>query len=69
MISGNMLVIASTTATVIGLTWGGIQLAWSSARVIIPLTLGLVGLLIFFVYEATVPKHAIVNYFLFLASD
>ncbi|KAI0750018.1 major facilitator superfamily domain-containing protein [Daedaleopsis nitida] len=49
---GNFLVIASTTAIVIGLTWGGVLYAWSSPRVLVPLILGFVGLFGFFVYEA-----------------
>ncbi|KAI0667901.1 Mfs1.2 [Trametes maxima] len=49
---GNLLVIASTTAVVIGLTWGGVQYPWSSANVLAPLIIGLCGLVFFFVYEA-----------------
>ncbi|TFY71509.1 hypothetical protein EVG20_g1500 [Dentipellis fragilis] len=50
---GNILIVASTTAIVIGLTWGGIQYSWSSAEVVTPLVLGLVGLCTFYTYEAT----------------
>lgn len=59
---GNALVIAATTSCVIALTWGGIQYAWSSARILVPLILGLSGLIVFFVYEFTVAKHPIVSY-------
>ncbi|KAA1466939.1 MFS general substrate transporter [Dentipellis sp. KUC8613] len=50
---GNFLVISSTTAVVIALTWGGIQFPWNSAKVIVPLILGLVGLGLFLLYDAT----------------
>lgn len=62
-LSGNILVIASTTAVVIGVTWGGVQYPWSSARVLVPLILGLVGLAGFFVYEATLAHNPIVSKF------
>jgi hypothetical protein len=48
---GNILITSSTTSVVIGLTWGGIQYPWSSASVLVPLVLGLVGLAAFVVYE------------------
>ncbi|KAI0310338.1 MFS general substrate transporter [Amylostereum chailletii] len=54
---GNLIVIASTTAVVIALSWGGLEFAWSSARVLVPLVVGMVGLCGFLVYEATLAKH------------
>ena len=48
---GNGLVISSTTALVIAITWGGVRFAWSSAKVLVPLVLGFVGLGIFMWYE------------------
>ncbi|KAN0135470.1 MFS general substrate transporter [Lactarius tabidus] len=48
---GNILITGSTTSVVIGLTWGGIQYPWSSASVLVPLVLGLVGLASFILYE------------------
>ncbi|KAI9452641.1 Mfs1.2 [Lactarius psammicola] len=48
---GNILITGSTTSVVIGLTWGGIQFPWSSASVLVPLVLGLVGLAAFVIYE------------------
>jgi hypothetical protein len=44
----------------IALTWGGIQFPWSSARVLVPLILGLLGLAGFLVYEAKLAQHPIV---------
>ncbi|KAI0729744.1 iron permease [Fomitopsis betulina] len=57
---GTFLVIASTAACVIGLTWSGVQYAWTSAPVLVPLILGLVGLGIFIVYERVFPVHPLV---------
>ena len=60
------MVIASTTSIVIGLTWGGVVYAWSSARVLVPLILGIVGLLGFFVYEARWATNPMVRIFVSL---
>ncbi|TFK84795.1 Mfs1.2 [Polyporus arcularius HHB13444] len=57
---GNILVISSTTAVVIALTWGGVQYPWKSAHVLIPLVAGLCGLAGFFAYEASYARHPIV---------
>ncbi|KZT20290.1 iron permease [Neolentinus lepideus HHB14362 ss-1] len=59
---GNIMVIASTTAVVIALTWGGIQYSWGSANVLVPLILGLLGLVAFVIYEAKIPDHPIVPF-------
>ncbi|OJT01776.1 hypothetical protein TRAPUB_7832 [Trametes pubescens] len=57
---GNLLVIASTTSIVVGLTWGGVQFAWSSAHVLAPLIVGLCGIVFFFIYEAYWARNPIV---------
>ncbi|KAG6369246.1 major facilitator superfamily domain-containing protein [Boletus reticuloceps] len=59
---GNFLVIASTTASTIGLTWGGTTYPWGSVNVLIPLVLGLVGLGTFIAYEATLAKYPLVPF-------
>ncbi|GBE78466.1 Efflux pump FUS6 [Sparassis crispa] len=59
---GNVLVISATTSCMIGLTWGGVQYAWSSAQILVPLILGLCGLVAFMVFEAYVPRNPIVSY-------
>ncbi|KAJ7183522.1 major facilitator superfamily domain-containing protein [Mycena filopes] len=59
---GNFLVIASSSAVIIALTWGGIQYPWSSPRVLVPLCLGVVGLGVFLLYEITFAKYPIVPY-------
>ncbi|KAG8982726.1 hypothetical protein FRB90_006620 [Tulasnella sp. 427] len=50
--TGNAIVIASTTITVVALTWAGVQHSWGSAAVLAPLIIGLVGTALFFVWEA-----------------
>ncbi|KAG8923556.1 hypothetical protein FRC02_011057 [Tulasnella sp. 418] len=58
--TGNFLVIASSTITIIALTWGGVKYSWSSYQVLVPLILGLVGLVVFFGYEARYAKEPVV---------
>ncbi|CDO69089.1 hypothetical protein BN946_scf184992.g38 [Trametes cinnabarina] len=57
---GNFLVIASTTCVGLGLTWGGIKFPWSSAKVLVPLIVGLLGLAFFILYEAKWARNPIV---------
>ena len=64
---GNFLVITSTIACTIGLTWGGITAPWGSAKVLVPLVLGLVGLGVFIAYEATLAHYPLVCAFLLCA--
>lgn len=52
-IAGNVLLIASTASVLIALTWAGSQYSWSSHRVVVPLVLGLVGLVGFFCLEGS----------------
>jgi len=59
-IIGNVLVIVSTTAVVIGLTWGGTTFGWSSPHVLAPLVLGNVGLVLFVLYEWKIPQNPVV---------
>lgn len=61
LLSGNLLIIASTTSVVIALTWGGVQFPWNSARVLVPLILGLLGLCGFIAYEAWAPTYPTVR--------
>ncbi|KAG8977222.1 hypothetical protein FRC05_002222 [Tulasnella sp. 425] len=57
---GNILVIAATTSTIIALTWGGVRYPWDSYKVLVPLILGIVGLIAFFLYEGFVPSEPVV---------
>jgi len=42
------------------LTWGGVKFAWSSAKVLAPLVVGICGVIFFFVYEATIAQNPLV---------
>ncbi|TFK95533.1 major facilitator superfamily domain-containing protein [Pterulicium gracile] len=57
--TGNLIIAASSTALVIGLTWGGVRYEWTSFRVLVPLILGAVGLVIFGFYEAFLAEFPI----------
>ncbi|KAJ7050318.1 major facilitator superfamily domain-containing protein, partial [Mycena amicta] len=59
---GNMIVIAATTAIVLGLTWGGTQFSWGSHEVLLSLLLGLFGLALFLFYESRFAKHPMVPF-------
>ncbi|KAH9918459.1 iron permease [Fomitopsis serialis] len=57
---GTFLVIAATTACVVGLTWSGVQYSWGSASVLAPLIIGLVGMAAFITYECIFPAYPLV---------
>lgn len=59
--SGTFIIVSSTVSFAIGLTWGGVVYAWSSARVLVPLILGAVGILAFFVFESLWAQNPIVS--------
>lgn len=59
--SGNTIIIASSSSTVIALTWGGVRFAWSSAHVLAPLIIGLLGIAFFLLYEARFAKNPLVS--------
>ncbi|KAJ5553985.1 Major facilitator superfamily domain general substrate transporter [Penicillium frequentans] len=48
---GNVLIMGATAAILCALTYGGSRFQWSSWRIIVPLVLGLVGLVVFMVFE------------------
>ncbi|KAI1122371.1 MFS general substrate transporter [Nemania abortiva] len=50
---GNTMLIASVTAILIALSYGGTRYAWSEWRVLLPLILGFVGLGAFVLYESS----------------
>ncbi|KAG7099929.1 hypothetical protein E1B28_001722 [Marasmius oreades] len=57
---GNFLVVGSTSACVLALTWAGASFSWSSVQVLVPLCLGLSGLIAFFAYEGVYAKDPMV---------
>lgn len=50
---GNVVIMASSVAILYALTYGGSLFSWSDARVIVPLVLGLLGLVLFFFLESS----------------
>lgn len=54
------MIISSSSACVIALTWGGVRYSWTSVHVLAPLTVGLVGIAFFFFYEAIYAKEPLV---------
>ncbi|KAF8906624.1 major facilitator superfamily domain-containing protein [Mucidula mucida] len=57
---GNLLVVGSTAACTIALTWGGVVYPWNSARVVVPLVLGCVALVGFVVFETKGAKYPLI---------
>lgn len=55
------MVMGGTTAIILGLTWGGFVAPWSSARVLVPVILGFIGLGLFIVYESFRPRNPLVS--------
>ncbi|KAI0083273.1 MFS general substrate transporter [Irpex rosettiformis] len=61
---GNFIFIGGSTSTAIALTWGGITYPWTSAATLVPLILGLCGLVAFLLYEKYFAAHPIVPFYL-----
>ncbi|KAJ6511403.1 major facilitator superfamily domain-containing protein [Mycena vitilis] len=59
---GNAIIIGSTAACSIALTWGGIEFSWNSANVLVPLILGVVGIGGFLLYEAKMTRFPLVPF-------
>lgn len=53
---GNLLFVTSSTAIILGLTWGGDAYGWDTAAVLVPLIVGFAILAFFFFYEKTWAK-------------
>ena len=58
---GSVLFIGSTTSFLIPITWGGVSYAWDSWRTLVPLIIGLVGLVFFVVYEERFAKEPLIR--------
>ncbi|GAA5933733.1 MDR family MFS transporter [Sporobolomyces koalae] len=57
----NLLFVASATSAILGLTWGGVTYSWASYQVLVPLILGLAGV-VTFVYLERFAKHPTVPF-------
>ena len=49
--SGMAIIIGSTVAVTLALTWGGLVFPWDSAHVLAPLIIGAIGIVAFFIAE------------------
>ncbi|GAA5882906.1 hypothetical protein JCM16303_006639 [Sporobolomyces ruberrimus] len=63
----NLLFVASATSAILGLTWGGVTYSWTSYQVLVPLILGLAGIVAFVYLEKfsahpTVPFDILTHY-------
>ncbi|KAG2006197.1 MFS multidrug transporter [Coprinopsis cinerea AmutBmut pab1-1] len=54
---GNLLVLASSSALVLALTWGGARYQWGDIRVLLPLIIGILGLIVWLFYEVKFASH------------
>jgi EmrB/QacA subfamily drug resistance transporter len=54
--AGNIILVTAITPILLALTWGGGQEPWSSWRTILPLVLGLLGLLLFLAFQTQVSE-------------
>ncbi|THG93354.1 hypothetical protein EW026_g7860 [Hermanssonia centrifuga] len=54
---GNAIIMSSSSACVIALTWGGVKYPWTSPHILVPLILGLLGMCFFVFYEAQFAKE------------
>lgn len=63
--TGSVLFVGSTTSFLIPLTWGGVMYDWTSWRTLVPLIVGIVGLVVFGVYERLVPAEPLLPASLF----
>ena len=59
------LLTASATSFLMAVSWGNSMFPWSSWQTIVPVVLGLVGLMAFVVYEATVPGDPVIRLAIF----
>ncbi|TBU29672.1 iron permease [Dichomitus squalens] len=49
--TGNTIIIVSTVLVLLALTWGGQRFQWVSPQVLVPLIVGAIGIVLFFVAE------------------
>ncbi|PTU22073.1 hypothetical protein P175DRAFT_0508935 [Aspergillus ochraceoroseus IBT 24754] len=56
---GTILFVGSISSFLIPLSWGGVMYSWGSWRTLVPLIIGLVGLVSFVIYESLAPQPMI----------
>ncbi|MCJ1459082.1 hypothetical protein MMC28_009459 [Mycoblastus sanguinarius] len=58
---GSVIFIGSATSFLIPITWGGVSYPWDSWRTLVPLIIGIAGLVAFIPYEAYVAKEPLIR--------
>ncbi len=58
---GSFLFIGSTTSFLIPVTWGGVSYPWTSWRTLVPLCVGIAGLISFAAYEEAVAAEPLIR--------
>ncbi|KAJ7183114.1 Mfs1.2 [Mycena filopes] len=61
---GLSILVPSTCAALIGLTWGGVTFPWNSVQVLVPLSFGLVGIAASVAYEWTLAPNPLIPFHL-----
>ncbi|KAL8802998.1 MAG: hypothetical protein Q9200_006387 [Gallowayella weberi] len=62
---GSVLFTASTTSFLIPITWGGVSYPWTSWHTLVPLCLGVAGLISFVTYEEVVATEPLIRMIIF----
>ena len=62
---GSIIFIGSATGLILAISWGGVQYPWSSFHTLVPLILGIAGLVGFYFYEEMVATDPIVHTIVF----
>ncbi|PMD57931.1 MFS general substrate transporter [Hyaloscypha bicolor E] len=62
---GSFIFIAATTSFLIPITWGGVMYEWKSWRTLVPMMLGIFGLLGFIVYSVSFSSEPLIRRSLF----
>ncbi|KAF8997193.1 iron permease [Cyathus striatus] len=57
---GNLIIIGSSCSCLLAITWGGVRFPWSSAHIIVPLVVGLVGFMFALLYESRYPTKPVI---------
>ena len=62
---GGIIFTASMTSFLVAITWGGVQFAWSSFRTLVPLIVGVFGVIVALAWEIWWTKTPFLRLFLF----
>ncbi|KIK58928.1 hypothetical protein GYMLUDRAFT_44966 [Collybiopsis luxurians FD-317 M1] len=59
---GNLIIILASISLGIGLTWAGTEHPWGSSQTLVPVILGLFGMVLFYLWEKIVARHPLVPF-------